>query len=91
MHTADFRSFIDDPLYLVAVANHALSDRHVREPRTSLAIASVPFAVEDKVETFYQMMSGACASLKESGCACWRHSAEGLIIFGFCSKRSRQR
>ena len=83
VHTVDFfRSFIDDPFTFGRIAaNHALSDCHAMcaEPRTALAIASVPFAVEDKVEeTLYQMMSGACASLKESGCALvGGHSAEG--------------
>ena len=83
VHTVDFfRSFIDDPFTFGRIAaNHALSDCHAMcaEPRTALAIATVPFAVEDKVEeTLYQMMSGACASLKESGCALvGGHSAEG--------------
>ena len=83
VHTVDFfRSFIDDPFTFGRIAaNHALSDCHAMcaEPRTALAIATVPFAVEDKVEeTLYQMMSGACLALKESGCALvGGHSAEG--------------
>jgi|EP00945_MAST-04E_sp_MAST-4E-sp1_P001626 selenide,water dikinase len=83
IHTVDFfRSFIDDPYTFGRIAaNHALSDCHAMcaEPRTALAIATVPFAVEDKVEeTLYQMMSGACEALKESGCALvGGHSAEG--------------
>jgi selenide,water dikinase len=83
VHTVDFfRSFIDDPFTFGRIAaNHALSDCHAMcaEPRTALAIATVPFAVEDKVEeTLYQMMSGACLALKDSGCALvGGHSAEG--------------
>ena len=83
IHTVDFfRSFIDDPYTFGRIAaNHALSDCHAMcaDPRTALAIATVPFAVEDKVEeSLYQMMSGACQALKESGCALvGGHSAEG--------------
>ena len=74
IHTVDFfRSFITDPyIFGMIAANHALSDCHAMcaDARTALAIATVPFAVEEKVEgMLYQMMAGACAVLKESNCA----------------------
>ena len=74
VHTVDFfRSFISDPyIFGKIAANHALSDCHAMcaDARTALAIATVPFAVEEKVEgMLYQMMAGACSVLRESNCA----------------------
>ena len=74
IHTVDFfRSFIDDPYIFGRIAaNHALSDCHAMcaDAVTALAIATVPYAVEEKVEgMLYQMMAGACETLRESGCA----------------------
>ena len=72
VHTVDFfRSFITDPYIFGRIAaNHALSDCHAMcaDAVTALAIATVPFAVEEKVEgMLYQMMAGACETLRESG------------------------
>ena len=94
IHAVDFfRSFIDDPYIFGRIAaNHALSDCHAMcaEPRTALAIATVPFAAEDKVEeTLYQMMSGACGALRESGCALvGGHSAALFLLLGEILQRT---
>ena len=90
VHTVDFlKSMVDDPFVLgVIAANHALSDCHAMgaEPRTALAMAIVPYGVEDKVEdTLYQMMSGAVKSLAQSGCILvGGHTCEGAdLSLGF--------
>ena len=47
-----FRSFVSDPYVFGKIAaNHSLSDVHAMcaDAKTALAIAVVPFAVEDKV------------------------------------------
>ena len=52
----------------------------------ALAIATVPYAVEEKVEgMLYQMMAGACETLRESGCALvGGHTAEAAeLSLGF--------
>ena len=48
-------------------------------PRTALAMAVLPLGLERKVEeALYQMMAGACALLKEEGCAlAGGHTCEG--------------
>lgn len=91
VHSVDFfRSFVADPYVFGQIAaNHALSDCHAMgaPPTTALAIAVVPFAVEAKVEeTFFQMMSGACAALSEADCALvGGHTCEGSeLSLGFC-------
>ena len=90
VHTVDFfRSFISDPFIFGKIAaNHALSDCHAMcaDARTALAIATVPYAVEEKVEgMLYQMMAGACETLKESNCALvGGHTAEAAeLSLGF--------
>ncbi len=84
-----FRAMIDDPyLFGRIAANHALGDIYAMgaEPQSALAIATVPFAVEAKVEdTLSQMMAGADAVLAEAGCALvGGHSGEGAeLALGF--------
>lgn len=59
-------------LFFQIAANHALSDCHAMgaQPISALALAVVPFSVEDKMEdALYQMMAGACVALKEANCA----------------------
>lgn len=53
----------------------------------ALAIAVVPYGLDSKVEeALFQMMAGAAAALKESGCALLGgHSCEGAdLSLGFC-------
>ena len=90
VHTVDFfRSFIGDPFTFGRVAaNHALSDCHAMgaRPVGALAVAVVPYGLEEKVgEELFQMMSGACAVLKEARCALiGGHSCEGAeLSLGF--------
>ena len=86
VHTVDFfRYFMGactDPYVFGRVAAvHALSDCHAMgaAPRTCLAIATLPLGLEAKVEeALYQMMAGACALLREEGCAlAGGHTCEG--------------
>ncbi len=74
VHTVDyFRAMIDDPyIFGKIAANHSLGDIFAMgaEPQTALAVATVPFGIEAKVEdTLTQMMSGAMEILNDTNCA----------------------
>ncbi len=90
VHSVDFfRAMVDDPyLFGRIAANHALGDLYAMgaAPQTALAIATVPYAVEAKVEdTLAQMMAGAGEVLADAGCALvGGHSGEGAeLALGF--------
>jgi len=90
VHTVDyFRAIVDDPYTFGKItANHALGDVYAMgaEPQSALAIATVPYGIEAKVEAdLAQMMAGANAILREAGCALvGGHTSEGAeLSLGF--------
>ena len=90
VHTVDsFRAMIDDPYTFGQIsANHSLGDIFAMggDPTTALAIATLPYGIEAKVEDdLTQMMSGAMKVLKDANCALvGGHTSEGAeLSLGF--------